>query len=326
MKRTKVDIAMTALLTTMMLLAAGFMFSACSTDDTPASSPTTPDSEIRLNADVWRMMEGTRATTFDGGTLTSDFVCTAYDEYSTTGNETVDIIGNTVTWNGAGWDFSGGRRYWPDSETTLDFFAYMPTTIPAYITNTSDVAGCLTYAARNPQFKCKNLPMSYDGASPALGQGTGLQEFVYALEVGRNKANSSSGVSLHFQHPFTKIYLKWANYNHAAISNLTVKLQGIKNNGTYSGGSWSTTGAATDFTTTTLDENAATPTAFLMIPQNWAGDIEVVTDWVDWGDTFSHTIKKQVATNWQAGYSYTYTFTITPSELIVVTDKFTEQW
>lgn len=308
-----------------LLLAVVMLLSACSNDDSnEAPNPSDDSSEIRMNASVWQVMPGTRATTFSSAAdlqTQGSFMCTAYDENTTTANTEVDIDGNTVTWIGASWVFTGSRRFWPADPLTLDFFAYMPATIPTYIADMSDVGQQVTYAARNPQFKCVNLPMSVSGQSS-------ISEFIYGLVEGRTKENSPYGITLTFQHPFTRIYLNWANYDHSAITNLSIKLKNIKNNGSYShSGGWSLTGDATDFTTTTLNEyGAANPVACLMVPQNWAGKIEIEADWIDWGENFTHTLSTTVATNWEAGHSYTYTFTITPREVLVNTEKFTEQW
>lgn len=308
------------LLTVIVLLVA---CAGSEVDDAPAA-PTTPgatdvnDGSIRFNATVWQMMHAAprRATTFDSQSdlqSLAHFYCAVYNA----GTLTSYIAPDRVSYAASQWTFDSGKHYWP-AEGSLDFFAYAPYGGVSYITD-------LTYAATpNLTFNCVSLPMTNAGQAD-------LEEFIYDIKTGQNKADQgASGVTLSFQHPFTRIYLKWANYNHEAISNLTVKLKGIKNNGSFShtgSPKWTTSGDATDFTTTTLDaHNAASPTAILMIPQNWAGEIEVVADWVDWGDVFTHTLTKRVPTNWQAGYSYTYTFTITPSELKVITDKFTEQW
>ena len=64
-----------------------------------------------------------------------------------------------------------------------------------------------------------------------------------------------------------------------------------------------------------------------MIPQAWAGNIEVNATWIDWGEPFEHTVSTKLdAITWQPGYSYTYTFTIRETDLRVNVTKFTEQW
>ena len=83
MKRTKGNIGWTMLLVALLLSATVCMLTACSSDDTnTTSSPTNNPSEIRMNANVWQVMEGTRATIINPGAVNGRFMVYAY--YSTT--------------------------------------------------------------------------------------------------------------------------------------------------------------------------------------------------------------------------------------------------
>lgn len=298
----------------MMLLATGFIFSACSNDDTTPTPNNTPNSEISLNADVWRMMEGTRATTFDG---TSDlqslahFYCAVYNA----GTLTPYFTPGQVSYSESQWTFDSGKHYWP-AEGSLDFFAYAPYGGVSYISD-------LTYAATaNLTFNCA-LPMTNaEQADNVLG------EFVYDIKNGRNKSNSASGVTLSFQHPFARIKLQLSS-TQAAIHINTITLKSIKNNGSYSHTSgWTPSDPATNFVATLNGDCEANDDlgTFIMIPQSWAGEIEVNADWTVWGEDGTHTVTASAPTTWHPGYSYTYTFTITATDLKVDTSKFTEQW
>jgi hypothetical protein len=66
----------------------------------------------------------------------------------------------------------------------------------------------------------------------------------------------------------------------------------------------------------------------LVVPQTFAGEIEVNASWNDWGDTpVEHTVSTTIpAITWQPGYSYTYTFNISTDDLTVNVTNFTEQW
>ncbi len=300
------------------LLALTCLLTACSSgSDDPSDPPVSPvptdeKEEIKLNATAWNFMEGMRATTFDNATslqTEGSFTCGVYTENTTTAY----ISPTTVNWENDKWEWSDGKHYWP-ATGNLDFFAYMPATTPEYITGP-------TYTAdHNVAFTCTNLVM------------TTATEFIYAVKTGQNKANQgTTGVTLNFQHPFARINMQWANYDHSAITSYSIKFKNIKNNGSYSEAAspqWTTTGDNTDLTVTSLDVNgAASPTYYLVIPQSWAGEIEVNASWNDWGDTsVEHTLTTTVPTDWEPGYSYTYTFTISPDDLIVNISKFTEQW
>lgn len=314
---------MTTLLATMMLLATGFVFSACSNDDTTPTPNNAPDSEIHFTPEVWKMLEGTRATFYDTGTpLTSgSFTCYAFNANSTTAY----INQTTVNYTAGQWTFEDGKHYWP-AEGNLDFFAYMPAIAPTYIT-----AGPSYTAARNPQFTCGSLPMTNAGQND-------LQEFVYALVTDQNKAGQgSTGVTLTFQHPFSRIDMKLSSAQAKPVTINTITFKTLKNNGTYthngSPNKWVLTGNATDFKVT-LDQDFAVTgneqtigTSYLMIPQNWTGNIEVEATWDDWGVSLKHTISTKIdAVDWAPGTCYTYTFTITETDLIVNSAKYTEQW
>ena len=324
----------------LLLLAAGLL-AACSPNEPP--QPEAQD-EICLNATVWQMMQGAparsdsaparpgtqanaplRAMTYEPGTLTSgSFTAAAYVENTTD----VYIAPVQVNYITDKWVWSDGKHYWPASGS-LDFFAYMPASAPSYITDNSDVASQVSYVARNPQFKCKNLPMTYDSASPSAGQGSGLQEFVYALVTDQNKTTpGASGVSLNFQRPFAKINLQLSS-TQADIHIDKITFKNIKNNGSYTHSSgWTTSGANTNLVLTLDDDYEANDEigTFIMVPQAWAGQIEVVATWTDWGEDLPHTLTATKATTWVAGTSYTYTFTIKETDLIVDAEKFTEQW
>ena len=302
------------------MLATMMLAASCGSDGFDDEPQNVDDNaslqEIRLNANVWRMMDGTRATTYDGGDLGSgsSFIAAAY----VAGETTTYISPVQVNWDGdaSKFVFSNGKHYWPMSDG-LDFFAYMPVDPQSYITS-----GPSYTTARNPQFTC-TMPMTNSGQDL-------ITEFVYALKINQDKANQgASGVDLAFQHPFTKIMMKLSSTQDDVIIN-SITFKSIKDHGTYSDDTgWSTTGDATNFVAEysgTKSANADLGT-FLMIPQAWAGQIEVNASWNDWGDTpVAHTVTKTIPITWEAGYSYTYTFTITLEDLVVNLTNFTEQW
>lgn len=285
-------------------------------------------------------MEGMRATFYDAGTITSgSFTASAYVENTTTAY----INPTTVNWNSTEWQWSDGKHYWPASGS-LDFFAYMPATKPSYISS-------ITYNARSPQFFCENLPMTYNSDSPTEGQGSGLQEFVWGVTIGQNKANQgASGVTMKFRHPFARIKFQ-LSASHPDIQINSITFKNLKTGGTctmnntgiadtyyYTTSVWSSPTGSSNFVMTlsgdaaTFNNNPISPLKqigvdLIMIPQAWAGEIEVNASWTEWGEAKDNqTLTATVPTNWQSGYSYTYTFTITEFDLKVDIARFTEQW
>lgn len=325
------------ILKALQMILAAVLLAACSADDatnTPADKDKT--SEIRLNAEVWRMMEGTRATTYDNQAAIQaegSFTCYAYDAGKTTVNTTSNVSGISVNWNdGASkWEFEDGTHKWPSSGF-LDFFAYMPAA--ATISTDAPYIKSLSYSTgHNVSFTCTSLPMT------AATQGSTLKEFIYAMALDQDKdgtnaeAQPTAGeVALTFKHPFARIYLRWSSVDHSSITLNWVKIKSIKNNGNFlfngTTSTWTPNGEYTDFESTVLDANdAAFPVPYIMIPQEWTGAIDVNVTWDDWGTPKTETLSTTVPTvTWQPGYSYTYTFTINKSALKVDVSKFTEQW
>lgn len=365
------------------LLALACLLTACSggssseefdspTPD-PTPSPTPENQEIKLNASVWNMMEGMRASTYDDQAAIQTeghFTCTVYQA-----NTTTPYINTTIVdWNGDPtnkWLFSDGKHYWPASGS-LDFFAYMPATKPSYIsTITYAVSGTPVPA---PQFVCADMPMTYNSASPTEGQGSGLQEFVWGVTIGQNKVSQgTSGVTMKFRHPFARIKFQ-LSASHPDIQINSITFKGLKTGGTctftntdiadtyyYTTSVWSSltpseggSNLVMTLATKSGDDYVAAPVNtfnnnpvsvvpiggwggepashqyvdLLMVPQTFAGEIEVNASWKDWGDTaVPHTVTTTIPSiTWQAGYSYTYTFTITPEDLVVNLTDFTEQW
>ena len=321
------------------MLLAAVLLAACNgsddVSDLPDGSGSAKADEIRLNADVWHVMEGTRATTIDGGTLTSgSFMASSYVENTITAYINpvqVDYVTDKWVW-------SDGKHYWPATDN-LDFFAYLPATLPSYIA--ADPA--LTYTAdHNVTFTCSSLPMTYSSATPTEGQGSSLKEFMFGMALAQNKGNAGTGVHLTFQHPFARIKLQLAA-SHPNVTINSITFRGIKNNGSFtynhsaSTSTWTPSGDATDFVLSLTGEaavfenNPATPTQigeyFIMIPQDWAGEIVVNAVCLFWGEKKNYpSLTTTIPTTWQPGYSYTYTFNISPDDLIVNISKFTEQW
>lgn len=334
-----------------LLTALLCLLSGCSDDDT---TPSDAAAEIRVSTEIWQMMEGTRATTFDNDAAIQGegaFTCTIYDENTTTEHFSATQV-DWVTTPDNHWAFHNVVYRWPVTES-LDFFAYMPA--EDNIATYAPYISAINYAVSGnpakpaPQFTCANLPMTNSGQSA-------IKEFIYALTVGQNRAGQGqSGVTMMFYHPFARIRFQLAaSHPNIIINSITFK--GVKTGGTctfsntsetsmYNTSTWASLTGSADFVVTltgnaaTFNNNPESPVPigdytggvhtgvdFIMVPQNWAGDIEVNATWIDWGESIAHNVTTSVPTTWAPRYSYTYTFTITATDLKVDTSKFTEQW
>jgi hypothetical protein len=331
------------------------LLAGCSKDSGDSAQQTKQEpQEIRVQTNVTNVLEGRRAQTYSVvGDLQTEahFTCAAYEANS---DPLVAYIPTTtVDWKSTQWQFNDGNShyYWPLPATncgawpSLDFFGYMPkaanlSTEAPYIT-----AGPTYSADHNVTFTCTDLPMSYDSDTPTTGQGSSLKEFMFGMALNQNGSNAADGVPLTFQHPFARIKFQLqANHPDVKIKSITFKT--LKTGGTflYNHGegtsTWSSLTPAAEEPDLVMSfgddgqvfkDNPATPTPigpdFIVIPQGWAGVIEVDAWCLFWGDLkYYEDLTTTIPTNWQPGYSYTYTFNISPDDLIVNIAKFTEQW
>ena len=185
-------------------MLAALLLAACS-DDTPDTSAEAQ--EIRFRADVWQVMEGTRATTIDNAAAlqAESFKCYAYVD----GTTDRYIDGATVSYSSAtdpNWTFDDGKHYWPASGA-LNFFVHLPATLPSYCTFDPTAYDAESnddgYSEYCPRLTCTGLPVSLTAGSDAT------KELVYAYTANQSKAGQgSSGVALTFKHPFARVKFK----------------------------------------------------------------------------------------------------------------------
>ena len=310
-----------------LLMFCSLLLAGCSGDgdgrDVPVSE--TDKTEIRLAADVWNVMEGTRATTIPGGTLASgSFTASAYVENTTTSY----INPVQVNYETGKWVWSDGKHYWPASGN-LDFFAYMPVTTPGYISSVNYAVDGTPAPA--PYFVCANLPMT------DVGQ-RGLREFIWALSPAQNKASQgATGVTMNFKHPFAliKFVIAAGSGEHVQVNRISIA--GLNTGGTCTfnaAGTASTWSSQTGSATLTITpanplkyNTAFTETTLLMvIPNTDTKTLTVNGTWDDWSDNITKDISTNISIDWHPGYKYTYNLTVTPYALKVDATKYTEQW
>jgi len=320
-------------MTLMLLLAAGLL-TGCSSDDSDDVPATDPDNgtgeagteEIRVKADIWQMMQGgTRAATYDDQSALQtlgSFNCAVYVADATT-----EYISTTqVDWNSTSsvWEFNDGKHYWPLSES-LDFFAYLPATLPGYITTGP------TYTVDAPSFVCEDLPISFTQGSDAT------TEFLMAFTPGQNKTDQgATGVTMTFLHPFARVCFKLSSASGSAVTVNSITIGGsIYRNGTCTlndNGAGSQTIAWSSLSNTGNLVITGSPATddddfYLVIPYDYGYQtLTVNATWDEWGDGVTADVSASVDFDWTAGYSYTYTLTLSEYALTVSTTTYTEQW
>lgn len=317
--------------------------------------------EIRVTSNVNKMLDGTRATTYDSETLMRSDNIKIFSFFKDTEISYLSSTGVTLHYDAAdpaGWKFWAAdaqvHYYWPiegsiynpesDNITvsSLDFVGYYPFETPSYITADPTYTG----ATHNVTFTCSNLPMTYSSAAPTEGQGSNLKEFMFSVLPNQTQATQTAAggaLPMQFKHTFARIKMQLAA-SHPDIQINSITFKSIKNNGSFtynysaSTSTWTPSGDAINLMMTltgdaaTFDNNPATTTPigpdFIVIPQGWTGQIEVNASWKDWGDDLvPHTVSTTIpAITWEAGKSYTYTFNISPDDLVVNVTNYTEQW
>ena len=317
------------------LTAALTLLSACSdSDDAPttAAPAEAAPQEVHFNANVWQVMQGNRASTYDSQPAiqaeTKGFKCYAYVDGSTD----LYIDGSTVKYVTDHWEFQDGKHYWPMTGA-LNFFALMP----------SDLSGtCCSYSSYTedaPIVTCADLPVTFTRGIDTT------QELILAYAAQQDKAGTNSTlqptpgqVALTFKHPFARVRFKLSAESDGYVVVNRITIPAICRDGTctFNGAS------PQSFTWSSLADNdegivISAPSAgqqatdddayYLVIPNNYGTKTLTINGtWTDWSNV-TKDLSTSVTLNWEPGYSYTYTLTVTKYALKVeTTNTYTEQW
>lgn len=234
---------------------------------------------------------GTKADIYSDGTVSAgSFGVSAYRH----GTTTAYFSNQQVNYVAPAWEFAAGPQYWPASGT-LDFDAWMPASVPSYITNRSYAAGAASFDA--------TLPLTLTGQD-------GISEYVYAYV--EDKGSADGEVELSFKRPFAQIQLRLAEENEYpgyTIDRITLKE--ICASGSYAHGSgWSAQSGRADMV---LEGRSAFGTPMLALPQTFTGGKHAVTvDYTQDNGVVRHlegTVTVPVGA-WEAGKKYTYSVSL----------------
>ncbi len=281
---------------------------------------------------------------------TSSFFVTA--KVNDAGNSAADALyfdETEVKHAGNGvWTTTDGKHFWPDGQTTLDFYAYSNLIFPE---NESPGVSRLT---------CEDGRLGFSYIFPNGPEGSDAvrqPDILFALaSANRSQTQDGDGtVILNFQHALAGVQFRAKNIAGGTIKSITLKNlyaqgdctytlsdettdSGARKNGTFE---WSNLGTKTDFTQkmsvkvsdsgiledsvqdiTTNGENSKM--TFMMIPQSTADvEVEIVLEG-DNNETYTVSGKLGNTGEWRPGYIYiydistdsinwTYVFKVTPS-------------
>ncbi len=197
-------------------------------------------------------------------------------------NETVSYSSENKIWQ------TPATHYWPESGSTVNFYAYYPTSISGSITHATGSVPVLSYTVPDN---------AADQIDILASSKTGVAE------------DSYNQTSVDFKHIFAAVQFQVGSSGLPSGTISSITISGIKNSGTYTFGSgWTLNSNTKTFTVSpstvingTSGESIATGIyTFLMIPQTFS-NVTIILKYNN-GTTFSTTISG----TWTAGNIYTY--------------------
>lgn len=234
------------------------------------------------------------------------------------------------------WTTSGGKHFWPDEQTTLDFYAYSNLIFSE--NDNHDSPGVSSLTCEDCQLGFSYIVPNGTGGSDAERQ----PDILFALaSANRSQTQDGGGtVILNFQHALAGVQFRAKNIAGGTIKSITLKNLYAKGDCTYSlsdspvveGGVtkngtfvWKTTGNKVKFSQNMnvgVSESSTLPDGtlqdvttgdnagmtFMMIPQKLE-NVEVEIDLVGAGDGTQYTVSGQLSTatgSWEAGNIYIY--------------------
>ena len=249
------------------------------------------------------------------------------------------------------WTTSDGKHFWPDKQTTLDFYAYSN-----LIFAENDSPGVSSLTCEDGRLGFSYIVPNGPEGSDAVRQ----PDILFALaSANRSQTQDGDGtVILNFQHALAGVQFRAKNIAGGTIKSITLKNLyaqgactyslsdspvvegGVTKNGTFD---WTTTGNKVEFRQNMnvgVSESSTLPDGtlqdvttgdnagmtFMMIPQKLE-NVEVEIDLVGAGDGTQYTVSGRLSTatgSWEAGNIYiydistdsinwTYVFEVTPS-------------
>ena len=253
------------------------------------------------------------------------------------GNSAADVLYFDETEvKGAGngvWTTTGGKHFWPDEQTTLDFYAYSNLIFSE--NDNHDSPGVSSLTCEDGQLGFSYIVPNGTGGSDAERQ----PDILFALaSANRSQTQDGDGtVILNFQHALAGVQFRAKNIAGGTIKSITLKNlyaqgdctytlsdettdSGARKNGTFE---WSNLGTKTDFTQkmsvkvsdsgiledsvqdiTTNGKNSEM--TFMMIPQSTADvEVEIVLEG-DNNETYTVSGKLGNTGEWRPGNIYIY--------------------
>ena len=230
-----------------------------------------------------------RATPISGNTFDTSKNFNVIADVNKGGNWSTEVDNETASYSSTNniWQTSA-THYWPGTGSTVNFYAYYPTSILNKITHTSGSAPVLSYTV--PDNEADQIDILTSSKAGVAG-------------------DSYNQTPVEFKHIFAAVQFSVGSKGLPSGTISSITISGIKNSGDYTFGSGWTFGSTTSsftvssstITTGISGENLTSGIyTLMMIPQTFSNATITLT--YNTGTTYTQTISG----TWSVGNSYTY--------------------
>ena len=205
------------------------------------------------------------------------------------GNWTTEVDKETVSYSTANniWQTSA-THYWPGAGSTINFYAYYPTSISSSIIHTAGCAPILSYTV--PDKVANQIDILTSSKTGVVG-------------------DSYTQIPVDFKHVLAAVQLSVGSGGMPSGTIAGITLNNIQYKGTYSlDGTWTpnTTDKKSFSQIVSVPTSAGTAitwgtTTFIMMPQTLSSDASITITYSNGG-----TLTKAITGTWEAGKTYTY--------------------
>ena len=241
------------------------------------------------NSNSTNFKKNSRATPISGNTFDTSKSFNVIADVNKGGNWSTEVDNETASYSTVNniWQTTA-THYWPGAGTTVNFYAYYPTSISGSITHTAGSVPVLSYTV--PDNAADQIDILTSSKTGVAG-------------------DSYNQTPVDFKHIFAAIQFSIGS---SGLPNGTITkiiLNNIQYKGTYSlDGTWTpnTTDKKSFSQTVSVSTNANTAitsgtTTFMMMPQTLNSDASITVSYSNGG-----TLTKAISSTWEAGKTYTY--------------------
>jgi hypothetical protein len=269
----------------------------CAEDSSILNNGENKELEFSVRTCVWNNSNSSptdskpdsRATPINGNTFDTSKSFDVIADENKGGSWSTEVNNETVSYSSVNniWQTTA-THYWPGAGSTINFYAYYPTSISSDITHTAGSAPVLSYIV--PDNAADQIDILTSSKTGVAG-------------------DSYNQTPVDFKHIFAAVQFSVGTSGLPSGTITKVTLNNILYKGTYSlDGTWTPniTDTKSFSQTVSVSTNASTPitsgtTTFMMMPQTLSNDANITITYSNGG-----TLTKTITGTWKAGKTYTY--------------------